>query len=283
MCRLKACLKMWNNFFARISLLKNVIRNAGLEVHLVDHCNLKCRSCMHYSPIMEPFFVDIGRLENDFKVLALKEHGFFKRIRLMGGEPLLHPEIEKIVNISRYYFPKKKIVLVTNGIMLEQMKQSFYDTLKKNNILLKITKYPINLDYGKMTKMLLDKGVTFKLKQYEHAKSFLNPCLSEMGHENFETIYVSCPAKITCNQLRNGKIYSCPTMAYFDGLKKNFNLKYDVSDDDFISLDDISGKNSLWRFILKPKLFCKHCGLHKNICTSWSVSRCQSEEWICLE
>ena len=34
----------------------------GFELHLVDHCNLNCRGCTHFSPLAEKKFFEQARL-----------------------------------------------------------------------------------------------------------------------------------------------------------------------------------------------------------------------------
>ena len=40
-----------------------------IEINIVDHCNLKCNACTHFSNISEPNFVDARILSFHFKRL----------------------------------------------------------------------------------------------------------------------------------------------------------------------------------------------------------------------
>ena len=62
-----------------------------LEHHIVDHCNLNCGGCSHFSPLADPWFEDFDTFKKDFLQLYDITHGNVGVIRLMGGEPLLHP------------------------------------------------------------------------------------------------------------------------------------------------------------------------------------------------
>lgn len=42
-------------------------------------------------------------------------------IRLMGGEPLLHPHVIDFCTTTRKLFPTSEIVLVSNGILLPML------------------------------------------------------------------------------------------------------------------------------------------------------------------
>ena len=62
-----------------------------IEHHIVDHCNLNCAGCSHFSPLARPWIEDFETFKLDFKQLYNITKGDIHTIRLMGGEPLLHP------------------------------------------------------------------------------------------------------------------------------------------------------------------------------------------------
>ena len=63
-----------------------------LELHLTDHCNLNCKGCGHFSPLASPHYADFQQYEEDLRRLRQLFRNI-RRIRLMGGEPLLRPEV----------------------------------------------------------------------------------------------------------------------------------------------------------------------------------------------
>ena len=65
----------------------------------------------------------------------------------MGGEPLLHPSHNEFFKITRKYFPKRQIWLVTNGILLESRDDEFWQTCKDEKIQIHPTKYPIKINW----------------------------------------------------------------------------------------------------------------------------------------
>ena len=71
-----------------------------LEVHLCDHCNLKCKLCSHYCNLVQSeIFTDLKQYKKDINELAKKLN--IKTIRLMGGEPLLNPDIEEFFKVFK--------------------------------------------------------------------------------------------------------------------------------------------------------------------------------------
>jgi molybdenum cofactor biosynthesis enzyme MoaA len=66
------------------------------------------------------------------------------QIRLLGGEPLLHPDIMAFCAATRYAFPRASIEIVTNGILLPTMPQKFFDGLKKYDVGIYLSDYNLS-------------------------------------------------------------------------------------------------------------------------------------------
>lgn len=143
-------LKYIKKFFSTISIefRKKII----LEIHAADHCNLNCRGCSHYSPVAEPHFCNLDTLQKSMEKLS-KFSDCFSYINILGGEPLLFHDICKMMRIVRQYMLNNKIRLMTNGLLLttpHRLPVDFWETCRKNNIMLSITPYPINIDYDEI-------------------------------------------------------------------------------------------------------------------------------------
>lgn len=118
----------------------NTVEMYNIEVNIVDHCNLNCYGCTHFSTIAPKNFIDINSFINDLKELSSKIN--LQRFRILGGEPLLHPDIILFVKESRKFLKNTTICLVTNGMLLPKMSEEFWKTLRENEVQLDITKYP---------------------------------------------------------------------------------------------------------------------------------------------
>jgi len=86
--------------------------NAPMDAQLIvtRRCNLSCGYCSEYDSVSEPVPVDDLRRRID----ALHRLGS-ANITLLGGEPLMHPDIAEIVV---YAARKSNVSLVTNGFLL---------------------------------------------------------------------------------------------------------------------------------------------------------------------
>lgn len=87
--------------------------NSSLLLFITGRCNLKCKNCFS-STSRNTIEMD---LENISKIINSNQN--FKKIDLMGGEPLLHKQISEII----HYLKKenKDVSLYTNGINLHRI------------------------------------------------------------------------------------------------------------------------------------------------------------------
>lgn len=79
-----------------------------IEIDLTLRCNMKCNNCDRMCP--KP--IDLS-LENLEKVV---EDNIWKHIRLLGGEPLLHPRIDDVFDIMKKC--KALVSIHTNGTII---------------------------------------------------------------------------------------------------------------------------------------------------------------------
>jgi cyclic pyranopterin phosphate synthase len=91
-----------------------------LRISLVEHCNLQCSYCM---PEGELDWTPTDELLTDDEIIRLARlfvgQGVTK-IRLTGGEPLLRPGIEKIVETLASLPRLKTLAITTNGLLIKR-------------------------------------------------------------------------------------------------------------------------------------------------------------------
>jgi Radical SAM superfamily/4Fe-4S single cluster domain len=100
-----------------------------IELDLTYACNLRCNHCNHscgQAPSKESMSPDQVRR---FLEEATAQQRRFAFIRVIGGEPTLHPHLIEIAELlSRYQrevSPQTRLVLVTNGVMHARSKEAF--------------------------------------------------------------------------------------------------------------------------------------------------------------
>ncbi len=252
------------------------------EVHIAEHCNLNCMGCDNFSCIAEPFFLDLDRYEKDLERLSYLCEGEAKRIHLMGGEPLLHPEVTKAVLLTRKYFPYALIDIYTNGMLLLKQTEGFWNTLKDAGAGLMVTKYPISFDYDKAQATAEYYGVRY---QYcidtESEKGLFHFTLDLDGQQNELASFLKCHRANACISLKNGRLYTCSVIPNITHFNKKFSENLPVSKRNYIDIYEAESISEILSFLAKPAPFCRFCniGADCNI-YEWKRTKKEKTEWM---
>ena len=163
---------------------KNQIR---FIVDIVDHCNLNCKGCGHFSPLAPKSFLDIETFENDLRRLNELLNGNIYCFELMGGEALLHPQLEDFIEITAQYVSGMKH-LCTNGVLLPKLPDRIYQLCAQTGTTICVTMYPIHIDWNEINR----KANLYGTKLYQiktvgesEKKWFKNP-RDKNGNRNVE-------------------------------------------------------------------------------------------------
>ena len=245
-----------------------------LELHLTDHCNLNCRGCSHFSPIAEKWFAPLADYQRDIERLA---ELFFniRKIRLLGGEPLLHPDVNAFITSTRKAFPLSSIVLVTNGILLTSMDESFWACCRKHHVSIDMTVYPPLAGKIKAIETLVrQNGIRF----ISHRADEFTIQRNLKGDSRPDKAMHVCREKFYCPFLREGKLYICALPA----LSHHYNNRFgkDIPSDGYADIHSpqITGEEILNR-LNTPASVCRYCTTTGTEIYKWDVSRKEEWEW----
>jgi cyclic pyranopterin phosphate synthase len=92
-----------------------------LRISLTDRCNLRCVYCMPQEGIQWQAREDQLSVEEIVRVVEAAAQGGVRRIRLTGGEPLVHPHIVEIVRQIASIPYIEEVSLTTNAMLLERL------------------------------------------------------------------------------------------------------------------------------------------------------------------
>lgn len=249
------------------------------EVCLVDHCNLNCAGCDHFSPLAEPEFADYESTERDLARLSSLFHGHAREIRLMGGEPLLHPDLVKFMKIARDNFPDANVIIVTNGVLLLNQSEEFWSTCRENKIIICPTKYPISLDFKAMEKCAADHGVEYSY--YDGDGKVLKKMdlyrLDVKGQQDSRRNFIFCGRANKCINLHHGRLYTCPIVPLARHFNKFFGENLEDVPENSIDIYQANSAQEILEFLSRPIPFCRYCNIEK---TRWKQPWRQSERAI---
>ena len=102
-----------------------MIDRLSLEHPLVAHCNLRCANCDHRSPALAPSFSDVAQFERDLS--KLRQVLRVKTLKLLGGEPLMHPNLSEFLKLAKLSGIADRIQIWTNGLLLHRLKPGDLD------------------------------------------------------------------------------------------------------------------------------------------------------------
>ena len=240
-----------------------------LEVNLIDNCNLNCVGCTHFSSIYGAnSILPYKQFEKELK--QIRKIGKYVRLRLLGGEPFMVPMLEQYIRTVREIFPETDIEIVTNGLLVGQLKAETLRAMKDCEISIVITLY-------KPTMQLKEK-IAEVLNSYELWWSFDGTLTTEFSRQltldNSHDGYEASKKCISsgCLFLRNGKIYKCPIAGLLNDFARYYNL--DPVPDTGISIYDDSFEvyKEIEKCAKAPTAICNYCSEEIEM-IPWTVKR----------
>lgn len=231
------------------------------EVPITDRCNLNCKGCLFACNMIKGNEdIPVGQIKRD--ALRMRELFYdIPWIRILGGEPLMHPDITEILEFYRNTFINTEIDLCTNGLILHKMQPDFFEALKKNRITVHVSGYrPTYHILDKIDVLLKNSGINYTiLKRDVFSKYYTLECDGNKT-SNFEDCIAS-----GCRELYNGKLMRCSGVIAFEKLNEQFGADYKIKEEhDWYDIhrDDIDA----WD--LKKKIdhasdACGYCNIEK--------------------
>ena len=267
----------------------------NVDVHVINSCNLHCHGCNHLTnygyggPFTAEELIDW--------IEPWKDRLYFKRISLMGGEPLLNPDLKDICIAYRRLFPQKetKLRVITNGILitkcpwLKELIQEYYVHIQvslhvftgktKNEKLIKKVKEglallekwagdtvrPADNKWGpyveakqKLNFQVFYQGAGTQIKPFQH-----NDIIGSKKH-------CTCPTL----QLYKSNLYKCAPIAYIGEVLGRFGMENDPDWQPYLDYEPLTpdcSDDELINFMQKqpqPEWTCKMCPPYANVILS---------------
>ncbi|GHV84206.1 hypothetical protein AGMMS50212_15460 [Spirochaetia bacterium] len=252
-----------------------------IEIHVVEHCNLNCSGCNHFSSLASEEYLDSVKFEKDCARLSKLSPKLFA-LKLLGGEPLLHPEITEFFDIARKYFKDTPIQITTNGLLLTNLSTGFWESCGRNKIKISISKYPIKLNIKAIKKLTKEYGVKLEFTGTTHKMRMCKLPLDLSGSQDIKDSYKNCVTGWgCCVTLRDGKIYNCCTVAHIKFFNSYFNQNLLAGENDYLDIYKADSKQDIIDFITKPFPFCRYCRAREiKFGLEWGISKKEIGEWV---
>jgi len=227
-------------------LIKNI------EYEIVEHCNLRCKNCNKFSYIKEHNCIDIDQIKKDFFLLS--KRFTLENFTILGGEPLLHPDLNNIILLAKKAFNNSAIKIITNGALFFKKNFIFLNLLSAKNITLEISKYELNIDYEKIKNICKKFNINFILTEKQYFKDFVD----KSGSCDPDKSFKRCRELVYCPSFFNGKLFQCGYSKSSEFLTKTSRLSNFALDK---GIDISSTDEQIYKYLTAPVPTCKFCSV----------------------
>lgn len=246
-----------------------------LEYEVTHHCNLNCRSCSHFSPLTEKKFGDLEQFLRDLERIR-SMIDYIGEIQLLGGEPLLNPDLYRFVQEARRIYPYAQINVVTNGILLMSVDERLKEAMKSTGAAFRVSVYPPFKSYVKNAIQQLKKeGLLFRSDyEMDQFSSGLNPD----GSSDAETADARCMQNY-CHIFENGKLSRCGIAHKIPVYAGYYHLENVFPDCSLNLYDRELTPRKLQSYLMNPIEMCRYCG--KPVVSPWmrAGKNPEKEDW----
>lgn len=225
-----------------------------------NKCTLKCKYCgqfiTHY-PVEERKNYDLDNILRDIKNF-MDAVDFVGMVSIIGGEPFLHENLDKIVLELLKYKNLGVVNITTNGVC--QITQDLLQKIKNPRVKISFSIYKSYLSDAQ--KKLIDKSVQI-VRESGINYSLSEPVWSIPGkvekiiiRDKGSAIFrkANCKNKIMAVSVRDGKFIPCSTIEVGTGLSI-------LSDEDCVDVNDAQGLKERLRDSLERECYtaCQYC------------------------
>lgn len=245
-----------------------------LEFWATRHCNMGCRGCSSCAPIAEPWFLSEDSLSRDLRRLVDigLSVGCFA---VLGGEPLLHPNLLGLFRCVRRHFPRAQLGLITNGVLLPQQDSMFLRFCRENAVKINVTLFPVmsEMQCERIRQLLTSWGIEYRLT----VKRFFNKILTLDRSSPLEAVRRACGCKGACN-LHEGYVSRCTVPMVVGTLNRRYGCGF--VETGRLCIGEASA-DEIVRFLKTPNDSCRNCSAHP-VKVPWSLADACPEvkDWI---
>lgn len=233
----------------------SVYQGVEIEMHIVDHCNLNCNCCNHFSPLAKPNFVSLESFQQQLSELV-ENIPNIKTFLILGGEPTLHPQLFEICMSARKILgPKVYIDVLSNGTNINKISK-YKDEYLKADICFTFSSYYQATKIEEIKK-LAPLGRIYNTRILSK-QTLVEPYGDLDSHYNF---FNCVNHKLPCFTLKDHKLFICPFSAHINiycaHTKENIPL---IKNKDYLMVSDIKNNMDLIQtFCFTPKPICSYC------------------------
>lgn len=189
---------------------KGAVRLGSVEINVTENCNLCCKGCDHAMGIIPGGHISSDVILDDIRAASTIMH--VRVLRIIGGEPLLHPDLTDILKKIRETAFTDLTELWTNGTLLKNMSQEAWNNIDG----IVVSKYPqqkYHWNYSFLRRHANKFGVWVHIRECSHFKWSLRAYRTG-SFSLVKMLHATCREAHTCHTIRNGRFYKCVQAAF---------------------------------------------------------------------
>lgn len=232
-----------------------------LQYHIADHCNLNCKGCNHFSPLVkEKKFPDLNSVISDLEHLS-KIVDYIDWIAILGGEPFLNPDWKLYAMETRKIWKYSFISIFTNGLLLNKLSENDFEFLRKWNIGITISLYKNN--WGFIDDILIKikkNGINCNVNMEDGPICEFSSSFDLKSKDDYVIKRKLCTQYCTC--IRNGNITPCAPMMFVDIFNDYFHT--DIPQDKALNIyEEELTFEKFKEKLARPMKICRYCNMTK--------------------
>ena len=200
-----------------------------LETLITKACNLHCDGCQNYTNYGLKGMADFDQLSADLAAWGQRIRP--QVYRILGGEPLMHPQLADFIRAAAAIWPEARRIVVTNGLLTErnghiipalvETGTSVHVTIHSND-----PKYLERLRPGiAALKQWAGQGVQIGIgdsRQFIRTYRGIGRSMLPFNHDPVKAWDI-CTAR-NCLNIVDGRLWKCPTISMLGDVLEKFNL-----------------------------------------------------------
>lgn len=203
---------------------QNVIENVAYEKFVINHCevvvteccSLKCRDCANLMQYYErpekisaeEIIFSFGNFLNTIDALL--------DLRLLGGEPFIYKDLDKIIDAFGTNEKVKRITVYTNSTVLPS--ESVTASMKAHHVVVHMSNYGgVSRKVKELEELLIRNGIEYYIHEYQEWHDVGGVQRRNFSEKALQKIFDTC-IMATCYSFYRGKFYLCPRAAHGERL-----------------------------------------------------------------
>lgn len=241
-------------------VVNGVIQVYGIEIQAAEHCNIRCAGCSQGSPFLPPTFPVIEGISRSLSRLS----GVLRagRATILGGEPLLNPNLIELLSVVRHSGIFDRIYVTTNGVLLEHVAMAFWRLVD----VVEISVYPATRrKLQAVMDHLYERACSSRTElHFLPTPTFRHITLTEnIGDDRvIRDIYTRCYFRHFCHTLHNERLHKCAPSTHIPELVGRVGNTPPGNNDACIQIDDATNlRDRLTAFFHSdvPMEVCRFC------------------------